>query len=117
MPSWNDPDPQTRLKFKPGTDRLTEEEVERRARDAERLWVAGTSSNAFWKPTSSMQRPAFGEVTPATAFTTSFAHMNVEDAKVLTPADHAKPLLNAALATLQRCSQEKWFQDILSKYD
>ena len=116
VPSWSDSDPQTRLKFKPGTDRLTEEEIARRAQEINRVWHAGAELNAFWKPTYRTQVPTFGDVTPATAHTSSFTPMNVEDAKVLTPADHAKPLLNAALATLQRCAQEQWFQDILNKY-
>lgn len=109
-PSWKDADPDPRFRREPGTCRFSEDAKEARARETDRLWYAGAGL-------LNIGTADVGEDMKIKWKTTPYKPMSIDEANKESTADHMKPLLNAALATFERCAQEEWFKEILARYD
>ncbi|KEY68684.1 hypothetical protein S7711_00558 [Stachybotrys chartarum IBT 7711] len=108
-------------RFQPGTTRLSEAAIEARNERIDRLWYEGSdllgkcsddiAGHAFQKKTTTSLgvigdgRPKKGkpEHTP----------ISIDEANRMPTSDHAKPLLNMALASLERYSAKYHDQEIL----
>lgn len=98
--TWRSHDPEIRRQFQAGTDRLTEEEVQKRSRKTDDIWYANTG---LFNRANSHSGSETNDATSRIG-TLPKTYMSVHDANSLSTAEHAKPLLEAAFATLQRHS-------------
>jgi hypothetical protein len=113
-PWWNEADHDIRSRFKPGTDILTDEEINTRNARNEDLWYAG--SDLIGKTTSDAMLDAkyrelernLGVIGDkrSTSGRVQYKTIDIDEANRMSAAEHAQPLINMAFVTLLRCIGE-----------
>ncbi|VUC33160.1 unnamed protein product [Clonostachys rosea] len=121
--TWRDNSPEIRMKYIPGTDRLTVEAIKSRNDDNDRYWYAGsdflgkTATEAVIdlrvkKLESNLG--AIGDGRPLKA-PNHYSPIGIQEAIRIPPEEHSKPIMNMTFATILRCLEEKWCRQILQK--
>ncbi|PHH85668.1 hypothetical protein CDD83_99 [Cordyceps sp. RAO-2017] len=122
---WRNPSPLRPGRYVPGTDRLSEAAVEARNRALEQKWYEGSDLMGMSAPQvveeSTMRRHkyvfgAIGDGRPKKA-KTEYEPMSVEEACNTPVADHAKPLVVMALASLVRQADEKVLKGPFAQFE
>ncbi|KAK7209679.1 hypothetical protein V2G26_016857 [Clonostachys chloroleuca] len=121
--TWRDNSPEIRMKFIPGTDRLTDEAIKSRNDDNDRYWYAGSD---FLGKTASeavidlkvkkleCNLGAIGGGRPLRA-QNHYSPIEIQEAIRIPPEEHSKPIMNMTFATILRCLEEKWCRQILQE--
>ena len=106
IPSVRDPRSESRLRFEPGTDRLSKSEIRARNEKIANCWYAGSS--ILGKPMADSKSRkldnslgVIGDRRPVKN-KNQYPPISIEEANKMTTAEHAKPLLNMTLEGIIR---------------
>jgi hypothetical protein len=113
-PWWNEFNHDIRSRFKPGTDILTDEEINARNAKIEDIWYAGsdligkTTSEAILDAKYRELERNLGVIGDKrqTSGRVQYKTIEIDEANRMSAAEHAHPLINMAFATLLRCIGE-----------